>query len=451
MIRTLYLYCTLLLLPLLTSCIEDKVSTSPAQQPEFSTRQLDMGTLFSEVPSPTFSFRVYNRYDRIMHIERITLRDNGSTFRMNVDGHSGNEAYDIEIRPNDSIFVFVEATLPRAGHPSPATVVTAIDFLTNGVVTSLPVTVSGRDAVRLTGSIATDTRLTAEYPYLVTGTLTVESGATLSLSPGTTLCFHDGARLTVGGTLVSEGTLRAPVTMGGDRTGFVVSDIPFHIMSRQWDGIEFTSTSRGNRMAYTSVDNTSRGVSIAGQPSDPVDLTLVNCRLHNSAGYVLEAAGAHLTALGCEFTDAAAGVMALDTGSYRLDHCTLANYYLFSMIEGPCIQILSPATRIDITNSIIFGLSSDIAPADLRDYDITVRSTLLKSSGSDDDIFSACLWNSDPLFLTDRGAYLFDYRLKPDSPAVGKADQSLSLDGPDTDFYGTDRSLTLGAFGIVTP
>lgn len=446
MIRKLYLYHTLLLLSALTSCIEDKVSTSPAEQPEFSTSQLDMGTLFSEVPSPTFSFRVYNRYGHIMHIDRIAMRDTGGTFRMNVDGQSGNDVTDLEIRPNDSIFVFVEATLPRAGQPGPADVATAIDFETNGRLTSLPVTASGLDVVRMSGSIGTDTRLTAEYPYLISGNLTVESGTTLTVSPGAALYFHDGAGLTVSGTLLCEGTRQAPVTMGGDRTGYVVADIPFDIMSGQWSGIEFTSTSCSNSMAFTSVINTTDGVRISGEPSQPVSLSLTDCRLHNSAGYLLEASGAELTAIGCEFSDAASGIMSLAEGSYRMDHCTLANYYLFAMIGGACMQIDSPETHIDMTNSIIYGLSSDISPTDLSGYDVTVRNTLLKSQGTDDDTFTGCLWDCDPLFLTDRSAYIFDYRLQPDSPAIGKADRSIALPGSDTDFYGADRSNTLGAY-----
>ncbi|MDE5633197.1 MAG: right-handed parallel beta-helix repeat-containing protein, partial [Muribaculaceae bacterium] len=46
-----------------TSCIEDGFTTSPSDQPVFSTATLDLGDLFTLGPSPTARFTVYNRHD----------------------------------------------------------------------------------------------------------------------------------------------------------------------------------------------------------------------------------------------------------------------------------------------------------------------------------------------------------------------------------------------------
>ncbi len=101
-------------LPLLTGCIEDGVTTSPADQPVFSTDTLRLGSVFTGEGTPTHSFKVYNRHDKILSISEISFTgESGSMFRANVDGLSGTSFRDIEIRPNDSIYVFIEATIRR--------------------------------------------------------------------------------------------------------------------------------------------------------------------------------------------------------------------------------------------------------------------------------------------------------------------------------------------------
>ncbi|MDE6282772.1 MAG: hypothetical protein K2L97_02150, partial [Muribaculaceae bacterium] len=124
----------------LTSCIEDGVSTSSADQPVFSTDTVRLGSLLTLGPSPTSRFVVYNRHDRIINISDISFRDDDAgQFRMNVDGLSGRRFSNIEIRPNDSIFVFVEATLAENGKNLPVEVLAHIDFRVNGVTSSVPV------------------------------------------------------------------------------------------------------------------------------------------------------------------------------------------------------------------------------------------------------------------------------------------------------------------------
>lgn len=457
----------IILVSALCSCIEDGITTDPADQPAYSTDTLDLGLIFTEEGSPTHSFKIFNHHNKIINLSSVTMRT-GQYFRMNVDGFSGHEFSGVEIRPNDSIFVFVEATLPSNGGQSlPVEIRDYIDITTNGRTSTVVLRADGQDVERLHApEITTDTRFDATLPYQVFDSIVVRPGATLTLAPGTRLFFHDGAELLVYGTLRSEGTPAEPVIMRGDRHGSVVGSVDFNIMPGQWGGIYFFNGSRDNSLAYTSVINTSYGVvadslGTAAGCGGSTPLTLTASRLHNSSGSVLTAIHTDVNADACEMSDAPWGVVNLNGGTHRLNRCTLANTYIFAATRGAILSLGHvnektddcsglPYTSAMITNSIIYGNGSAIAPADITGCTITLQRCLLKPAGSDDDNFIDCLWDTDPLFALDRDAYNFDYRLLPDSPAAEAADPALDTPStPATDYYGTPLALTLGAFALT--
>lgn len=463
----IYVMATLTMSMILPSCIDDSFTTSPSDQPLFSVDTLKMGTVFTEELTTTHRFTVSNPHDKSLSISRISLSGDGAEyFRLNVDGFSGREFSEVEIRGKDSIYVFVEATLPASDSDLPVEINADIDFLTNGIEQSVVINAFGQDVVRLRNEIiSSDTRLDAARPYQIFDSLVVGTDATLTLPAGTSLLFHDKARLVVRGRLVAEGTPDSPVTLAGDRTGNVVTDIPFDLMSRQWQGVVFHSASADNYLSHTIIKNTVEGVIVDGieAPESTTSLTLQNCRLRNSGATVLYANHADIKAIGCEFGEAAYGLVCLVGGTHTFNHCTFANYYLFSVISGAAIQFWHfngdtddesgmPYMSADFGNCIIYGLGSDLSHSDFTGTGIILRNCLLKSEGSDDDNFINCLWNTDPLYYTIRNKYLFDYRLHEDSPAIGAADPGLTLPEAHLDFYGLERGSKpdLGAY-VYTP
>lgn len=450
------------------SCIEDDITTSPADQPEFSTDTLKMGAMFTDVDNPTFSFRVYNRHDKVINISSIRFRSENSVFRMNVDGLAGKSFNNIEIRPNDSIYVFVAATLPPNGNFKPTLTSDVIEFTTNGVIREVVVTAEGTDVERLYAhTISADTRWEADRPRQIFDSLIVAPGATLTIDPGTRLYFHDGAYMNVHGTLITQGEPGRPVELTGDRTGNVVTDISFDLMSRQWEGLYFSSTARNCRMEYTEVRNTWTGLTVdsTGTTSDPV-LTLANCRLRNAAYNALNASHTTIHAYATEFAEAGYGAVSLTGGDYRFIGCTFSNYYLFSAIMGPLLRLShvtppdsdeatdagAPLLRAEIVNCILYGSGSEMQPGDLTGTQVTVTRCLLRSNGENDDHFIDCFWDQDPMFLTVRNDYIFDYRIQPESPAVGQALPGFEPLCGDRDFYGAPRtSCSLGAYEPFQP
>ena len=453
-------------------CIEDSFTTSPGDQPRFSVDTLRFGTVFTDEPTPTHRFTVHNPHSKSLSISDIRLSGkDAACFRINVDGISGERFSDVEIRGKDSIFVFVEATLPEAAGLG-ADYEAQVEFLTNGVTTSVAVAAYGLNVERVRAqTIDSDTRFTATKPYQIYDSLVVAPGATLTLEAGTRLCFHDKASLIVRGTLLSEGTPEAPVVMGGDRTGNVVSDISFEIMSRQWTGVFFTPSSKDNVLSHTTIQNTVEGVAIAGAEdadySVAPQLYILNSVLTNSGDLALYAEHSAVKAVGSQFSEASSGLVYLHGGSHIFNHCTFSNNYLFTVIGAPAVQLAHlgydkdglddgsdrPFLKADFSNCILYGLGSELSHGDLTGFDVYFRRCLLKSAGTDDDNFLMCLWDEDPLFYTVRNDYIFDYRLMPDSPAIGAADPALTLPEAASDAYGLSRGSLpdLGAYVFTAP
>lgn len=98
---------------------------------------------------------------------------------------SGDVFHDVEIRGNDSIFVFIECLLPATEGNDPYLVDDAIEFLTNGVSQEVRLEAYGQNVTRLRGvTVDKDMRLTTERPYIVFDTLTIAEGARLTVDRG---------------------------------------------------------------------------------------------------------------------------------------------------------------------------------------------------------------------------------------------------------------------------
>ena len=158
-------------------------------------------------------------------------------------------------------------------------------------------------------------------------------------------------------------------------------------------------------------------------------------------------------------------VVRLTGGRHEFIQCTISNYYLFSAVSEPLLSLYhclpesgvpandNPLMRASFENCIVYGLGSDINEGDLTGSQVFLRNVLLKSEGTDDDNFINCLWGEDPLFYTVRSDYYFNYRLKPDSPAIGAGNREYVNDPTLYDMDGLNRladgNPALGAYVFV--
>ncbi len=128
---------------------------------------------------------------------------------------------------------------------------------------------------QVSGSITADTTWTlANSPYEVTGDVTVQSAATLTIQPGVVVKYRNDTGLTVRGRLVAEGNPEQRIRMervtGGSR----------------WDGLNFASTLQDNRITFTDMDSgDAQGEAIAVTNSR---LYLENLNWSGTTGTILE-------------------------------------------------------------------------------------------------------------------------------------------------------------------
>ena len=450
---------------LMTSCIEDGFTTSSSDILTFNMDTVAFDTVITLQGTATKQMVVYNRSKKQINISSIKvagLSPKGH-FYLNVDGIRGDSFSNVEIRGNDSIYIFIEAKLDEMEQNEPTLLEDLLLFETNGVEQKVVLSAWGQDVIRLSSdTISRNMRFTATKPYLIYDTVFISERATLTIDAGATLLFHDKGAMRCAGRMLVNGTAEKPVTFRGDRLDRIVGSTSFDIMAGQWGGIIFTPPTMGNVLKHLIMKGSSIGMHCsANGDTTHCALKLVNCVLTNSSSTCLATAACYVQAIGTEFSDAAEEVAYFAGGKVMASQCTFANYYLFKVPSLPIVNVFdvefSNGTigkiKAYFDNCIIYGLSSEINEGNLDDFDVYLRYCLLKSKGSDDAHFINCVWDADPCFLTVRDDKLFDYRLGNESDAIGKGNPALCPDEARYDRYGVDRrangAIDLGAYSWV--
>lgn len=450
----------------LPSCISDAVTTSSSDILTFSRDTVSFDTVFTDLGTPTARLVVFNNASKGLSISSIRFARPDTEFSLNVDGVSGTEFRDIDILARDSIYIFIECLIPEDASNEPRLVTDDLLFVTNGVTQRVCLEAWGENVTRLKGvTLTEDMHLTADRPYIVFDSLVVAPATTLYADPGTRILFHDGARLDVKGRMELRGAPGKFIHLRGDRIDNVLPDVAYDIMAGQWRGVRIHPESFDNVMEYVDMRSTVNGlVADSCGVLDRPKLTLRNSWLHNSQNSVLDARYSRVEATGCCFSEAAMAVVALSGGVHSFLQTTIANNYLFSVIMQPLLTLshclpkeleadpdnTAPLMQASFENCIIYGLADDINTPSLEGSDVFFRYVSFKSEGSDDDNFLNCLWDTDPLFLTRRSEYIFDYRLEEESPVKAAGNPAFLTPESLFDMDGVDRlssgDPSLGAY-----
>ncbi len=378
-----------------SSCRNDFESGPSTGNLQFSTDTLFLDTVFTNIGSSTYSFKVYNRTNDDFTIPTIALeRGESSNYRLNVDGIPGKSFENIQVLAKDSIFVFVETTtditdqtndlefiytdrilFDANGSQQDVDLVTLVkdavflfpsrDAMTGQVETLLLGLDDENNEIRIEGFFLEDDQLnfTNEKPYVIYGYAAVPGGKTLVIDPGARIHFHADSGIIVAnnGTLEVNGELSTDpelmeneVIFEGDRLEPGFSDIP-----GQWGTIWLTAGSTGHSINHATIKNATAGILMDSNDGGSIPtLTIRNTQIYNSANVGLLARMGNI--LGENLVINNAGQVSLNCslgGTYNFNHCTFTNY---SSIGSGFRQL--PTVLID--NNIQIS-ESEVVVADL--------------------------------------------------------------------------------------
>jgi len=444
---------------IISACSKDEsFTTDKSAILQFSDDTIKFDTVFTTIASSTEGLVVYNRNTNGVRLSDIRLKNAATTgFRLNLDGQYGTSFSNIDLYGGDSLICFLEVTLPVQNSDTPVLVTDEIVFtLESGVQHRIVLQASGQDATILNNpTISTNTTYTPIRPYLIFGTLTVKEGATLTLSPGSRLFFHADAGIHCEGTLYADGTADNEILLRGDRLDKMFWYLPYDRLDNQWQGIEFTSTSKGNYLNHTDIHGGLYGIIASAENTETTQLTLLNSTIHNVGGDGLSLTKTAATIANCQISNCRGHCISILGGSYDFYFCTIAQFCPWIADRGHAI-LFSNGTdasdykaleQLNIINSLITGYASDEvygSPAEKVDgaqFNFKFQNCLLCTPEPKEYVesFQNCTYQTTDQktnFRTfDTENFIYDFRLTEGSIARSKG----TGDGGILDIYPTDR------------
>ena len=463
--KNLSTLCLLVAFTLFAACTDDdSFSLSPSNVLTFSMDTVRMDTVFSTVPTSTRSFWVYNKSGDGIRCTSVRLANGNQTgFRVNVDGEylsptAGYQVQNVEIRNKDSIRVFVELTSPTNGKDGPQLIEDNLVFtLESGVEQRINLNAYTWDAQLMKNVvISSDSTIGGgTKPIVIYGGLRVDSLATLHITAGTTLYFNSDAGINVYGRLVSEGAADNNIILRGDRTDKMFDYLPYDMVSGQWKGIVFHSSSYDNVINYTDIHGTFDGIVCDSSDVSKMKLQLFNSTVHNCQGYGLKTVSCKVDVRNCQITNTLQDCVAILGGNVNLTHCTIAQFYPFDSNRGVALRYANhsddvklPLERMDCVNTIVTGYGEDMVMGDncTVEGDTTmfnyrfINSILRTAKVEDDENIMGVIWEDvkdtatvlgeKNFRMVDIDMQRYDFHLDSLSYAINKADieQSLPLD-----------------------
>ena len=426
----------------------DDCSTSPSHLLQFSQDTLFMDTLFTKVPTATRKLMVYNRNPKALRVASISLAGEGKTgFRINVDGIQGNRFDQVEIAAGDSMYIFVEATLPKQHQAGIVLAKDSIRFDVNGTTQEVKLRAYAQDAQVWRGKVIDrDMTVSSQQPILIYDSLYIDTDAHLTLEAGAQLYVHGTAGLHVRGQLTVNGEQGNPVVFRGDRTDKLFPYLPYDRLPGQWGGIHIYKESYGNSIRHADIHGGEFGIRCDSSDTSREKLRLEHSAIRQVSGNALELRHCLATIGNCEFSNAGGHCVSLQGGHYDFTHCTLANYFSWSTRRGVALHLTNdggthalPLTAATFRNCLIAGSGEDELKGERRDdgtaFEYLFSHCLINSTAETSERFPDTIWTKDDNFLLlDEDTQQYDFRLNASSAAINIGNKD------DAQAYPTDRN-----------
>jgi len=381
---------------LFNSCRDEPVFAGDSAMITTSMDTLTFDTVFTQVGTTTKFFKIYNEEEEAIVVDEIRLLDQTEQFRMNVDGIPGNVATEVKIGAQDSIYVFVEATVDPDDplEISPFFLEDIVEIKDGGSVSQVKLIAWGQNANYVPGidfrSPSGLAQLDCEggevvwddpKPYVIYGSLVITE-CTLVLPPGTRVYVHGGVAIndlgiyTAGllyfldqGFIRSEGTAENPVTILSDRL-----EEDYQDTAGQWFGIVLDG-SFGNELTHTIIRH-----SLTGVRADSSSVTLKSCEIGFTGATAVIGRRANIYAENCLLHNNGGAAVGIEYGGvYEFNNCTMVNYNNqdealqmanFECLNQGCSEFQEFPLNAKFRNCLILGNDTDeIAFADWNPED----------------------------------------------------------------------------------
>lgn len=427
----------------LTRCHKEKFTSDSNAMLEFSRDTILFDTVFSTIGSTTQYLKVRNKHNESIKISEIVLENGtGSQYRINVDGIDGPIQQDIEILPNDSIFVFVEVTIDPGNQALPFIVEDNIRFTTNGNTQRVLLQAWGQDAYFHGGLnscgdpfsevITANTIWDNFKPHVIYGIIAIDSAVTLTINAGVQVYCHGKSGLYAYKSSINiEGEKNNEVVFCGDRL-----EPEYANLAGQW-GIQLDCPietgvgpsiasiirggiwiyqSPGSHIDYAIIKNGNMGIQVdtSGVAYNTSDFSVEinNTKILNMAGIGLWGQGGSISGKNLLIGNCGQSCAYLSLGGkYQMDNCTFANYWSDNSRTFPAFALnnyyedvnqniqVRQLINCDINNCIMFGNNAFLS--DFNEFVVDVDESVLN-----DYWFRSCLVDTDES-VEGNGHYLF--------------------------------------------
>jgi len=427
----------LFLLLVAAACIGcDPLANPVSGRLSFSQDTISFDTVFTGRGSATMELRAVNRGNEPLRIDRIWL-GGGTTspFRLNINGDPVTETGESVIAQGDSIFIFVEVTIDPVGGDLPLAVTDSMNFRSGNNAGRVILEAWGQDIRVVSGNITGNTAWTEGKPYVVDGSLFIDTLARLTLEPGTRVYMHHRALVTVAGTLHSSGTAEKRVIFATDRLEKDYEDVP-----GRWQGVRFLDCSHNNTLNYTTIRNAEIAVSIEGSTSAEPDITMNGAMIMHNTVASLAARSAKVFAVNSLFVHSGYSTVSLrDGGDYEFIHCTVSNRWEYSFRPEPALLIdpgsgSMPEVRLvnsvvsgSLSNELLIDASAQVAAAGFRADSSLIKVDTVTASWYSTVLFRHVITKPEPRFISESE---WDFRPDTLSPLLDRAGRTETVAWP---------------------
>lgn len=467
-----FIYITLISITIF-SCSKNFDTATIPQALKFSKDTIYFDTIFSNIGSSTRVLKVYNTENKRVRIPYIKLgMGDESKYRININGVSGNEQENIEIPPNDSIFIFIETTIDYAKIDNHL-YVDSLVFKANSFEQNIKLVSLVKDAIFLfpkkgdSSFYIEDKSWTKDKPYVIYGTAKIREYKTLEINAGTHIYFHSNSNLQVskGAKLLVNGKLGEEVIFDSDRLEPEFSDTP-----GQWGGINIQDESKANIINYSIIKNSTIGIISIGMDDSTPTLNIKNTQIYNSSLFGILAENSYIHGENIVISNGGKSSLYIRKGGkYNFIHSTFVNHN--DIIAKAYTVYISDIAAIDkkllygdlvecfFGNCILYGYSSDLSINNEAStvFNYKFENSLISCYSDNEcdferesEFFENVTFNEPPNFKDIKNNNL---RLSNGSTAIGMGDLDIANKSP-KDILQQKRNIKnkvdIGAYQLET-